>query len=208
MPDGRYFNAARLLTPAGMAPATYHKLHLVPFGEYVPLPKLFFFMREISKIVGAFTAAKRPVLLEAGGVSIGPAVCYEMTYPSLARDEARMGANLLASVSNDAWYGRAGAQAQHLLAMPLRAVEVGRPFARAAITGISAAVDSRGRMLASLGENREGIVEATLRLETGSTVWSRWGGVVFPAAADVAALCMVICGFVRGRRRNSKPKDR
>ena len=208
MPDGRYFNAARILTPAGMAPATYHKLHLVPFGEYVPLPKLFFFMREISKIVGAFTAAKRPVLLEAGGVSIGPAVCYEMTYPSLARDEARMGANLLASVSNDAWYGRAGAQAQHLLAMPLRAVEVGRPFARAAITGISAAVDSRGRVLASLGENREGIVEATLRLETGSTVWSRWGGVVFPAAADVAALCMVICGFVRGRRRNSKPKDR
>ena len=60
MPDGRYFNAARLLTPAGMAPATYHKVHLVPFGEYVPLPKLFFFMREISKIVGAFTAAKRP----------------------------------------------------------------------------------------------------------------------------------------------------
>ena len=85
-----------------------------------------------------------------------------MTYPSLARDEARMGANLLASVSNDAWYGRAGAQAQHLLAMPLRAVEVGRPFARAAITGISAAVDSRGRMLASSagepGGNRRGDV--------------------------------------------------
>lgn len=207
MPDGRYFNAARLLTPVGMAPATYHKLHLVPFGEYVPLPKLFFFMREISKIVGAFTAAERPVLLASGPLEIGPAVCYEMTYPSLARDETRMGANLLASVSNDAWYGKAGAQAQHLLAMPLRAVEVDRPFVRAAITGISAAVDSRGRMLAGLPENREGIVEAIVRLETDRTVWSRWGGIVFPAAADAAALCMVISGFVRWRRRESKKRD-
>ncbi|MGH9443187.1 MAG: apolipoprotein N-acyltransferase [Thermoanaerobaculia bacterium] len=204
MPDGRYFNAARLLTPAGMSATTYHKVHLVPFGEYVPLPKLFFFMHEISKIIGAFTAAKSPVLLTSGALALGPAVCYEMTYPSLARDEARMGANLLVSVSNDAWYGRAGAQAQHLRAMPLRAVEVGRPFVRAAITGISAAVDSRGRMLAGLPENREGIVRATVRLESGATVWSRWGGVVFPAASDAAVVCMVVWGFVRWRRPSSK----
>src|SRR5262249_48565325 len=147
MPDGRYFNAARLLAPSGLAATTYHKVHLVPFGEYVPLPRLFFFMKSVSRIVGSFSAAGEPVILRAGKLAIGPAVCYEMTYPSLARDEARMGATLLATISNDAWYGRAGAQAQHLLAMPLRAVEVGRPFARAAITGISAIVDSRGRML-------------------------------------------------------------
>jgi apolipoprotein N-acyltransferase len=208
MPDGRYFNAARLLTPAGLAPATYHKVHLVPFGEYVPLPRLFFFMRSVSKLVGAFTAASRPVLLSSGGLAIGPAVCYEMTYPSLVRDEARLGATLLATISNDAWYGRAGAQAQHLLAMPLRAVEVNRPFVRAAITGISAAVDSRGRMLARIPEDREGIVTATVEVRMAPTVWSRWGGVVFPAAADAAALAMVICSIVRWKRQGSKKRDR
>jgi apolipoprotein N-acyltransferase len=208
LPDGRYFNAARLLTPVGMAGPAYHKVHLVPFGEYVPLPRFFFFMRSISKIVGSFTAAERPVLLSAGRLAIGPALCYEMTYPSLARDEARMGANLLATVSNDAWYGKAGAQAQHFLAMPLRAVEVHRPFVRAAITGISGAVDSRGRVLATVPEDREGIVAATVDAQQDQTVWSRWGGVFFPAAADAAALGMILCGILRLRRPGVQEEKR
>ncbi len=200
LPDGRYFNAARLLTPGGLSPATYRKVHLVPFGEYVPLRRLFFFMRSVSKLVGSFTSADRPVLLSSGPLSIGPAICYEMTYPSLARDEVRLGANLLATVSNDAWYGKAGAQEQHLLAMPLRAVESNRPFVRAAITGISAAVDGRGRILASLPADREGVVSATVETHTDRTIWSGWGGIVFPGFADLAAGGMVICAFVRRRR--------
>src|SRR5258706_14515985 len=111
-----------------------------------------------------------------------------------------MGANLLATVSNGAWYGRAGGQAEHLLAMPLRAVEVGRPFVRAAITGISAAVDSRGRLLGSIPADREGILEVSVESGTGETVWSRWGGVAFPAASDAVARGMGIWGLVRWRR--------
>jgi apolipoprotein N-acyltransferase len=209
LPDGRYFNAARLLTPAGLAPETYHKVHLVPFGEYVPLPRLFFFMRAMSKLVGAFTAADKPVLLRAGRLSIGPAICYEMTYPSLARDEVRLGANILATISNDAWYGRAGAQEQHLLAMPLRAVEANRPFVRSAITGISAAVDARGRMLARVPADREGILTATVRAQSAGTVWTKWGGSVFPGISDLAAAAMVVCAFIRwGKRRKTDDKTR
>lgn len=197
-----YYNAARLLTPDGLAPRTYRKVHLVPFGEYVPLPRVFFFMRSVTRAVGAFTPARAPVVLEAGKLRIGPAVCYEMTYPSLPRREVRDGANLLATLSNDAWYGRAGAQAQHFSAMVLRAIENGRPFARAAITGISGVVDARGRLRGELPEDRRGIVFAAVAPGRGETIWSRWGGVLFPAAADAGAAVVLMLGVMRWSRHS------
>ncbi|HWC65009.1 MAG TPA: apolipoprotein N-acyltransferase, partial [Thermoanaerobaculia bacterium] len=169
-----YYNAARLVTPAGLSPATYRKIHLVPFGEYVPLPRLFFFMKSVSQI-GAFSAAKSPVVLSWGRLALGPAVCYEMTYPSLPRIETRHGATLLVTISNDAWYGKAGAQEQHFAAMVLRAIENGRPYARAAITGISGIVDARGRVVARVPADTPGIAAAEVAPSTRRTVWTRGG---------------------------------
>jgi apolipoprotein N-acyltransferase len=199
MPDGRYFNAARLLTPDGLLAGTYRKVHLVPFGEYVPLPRLFFFMKAVTRAVGAFSAAKSPVLLEQAGVKIGPAICYEMTYPTLAREEARSGATLLASISNDSWYGRAGAQEQHFSAAVLRAIETRRPFVRAAVTGVSGIVDERGRIVAEVPAGEPGIAEASIVPGTARTIWSRWG-VGVPVAADLAAGLMVVLGLGVWRR--------
>jgi len=195
-----YFNAARLVTPSGLAPATYRKVHLVPFGEYVPLPRLFFFMKSVSRAVGSFSAAPSPVVLKSGRLALGPAVCYEMTYPSLVREEVRRGASLLVTISNDAWYGRAGAQEQHFAAMPLRAIESGRPFARAAITGISGVVDARGRILARTLPDTPGVAAAAVVPSGVRTVWTRWGGVVFPGAADLLAAAMLLSAIVRGIR--------
>ena len=200
LPDGRYFNAARLVDSLGRLSGTYHKVHLVPFGEYVPLPKLFFFMKTVTRAVGAFSAAESPVLLDDGEVKIGPAICYEMTYPSLPREETRAGATLLASISNDSWYGKAGAQEQHFAAAVLRAIENRRPFARAAITGVSGIVDARGRILAEVGAGETGIAEAAVLPEAGRTVWTRWG-IAFPLAADLAAALMVVLGLFRLRRK-------
>lgn len=199
--DDVYYNAARLVTPSGLAAATYRKVHLVPFGEYVPLPRLFFFMKSISRAVGSFSAAPAPVVLSAGSLSLGPAVCYEMTYPSLSRREVRDGATLLVSISNDAWYGKAGAQEQHFESLVLRAVENGRPFARAAITGVSGVADARGRVVARVGADFPGVAEAAVEPQSGRTVWSRWGGILFPAAADAAAIGMVLSALARARRR-------
>lgn len=196
-----YYNAARLVTPAGLAADEYRKVHLVPFGEYVPLPSLFFFMQSVSKAVGAFTAAKEPVVVHAGTLALGPAVCYEMTYPNLSRVEVRRGATLLVTISNDSWYGKAGAQAQHFEAMVLRAIENGRPFARAAITGISGVVDARGRIVARLAADRAGIVEATVFPAERKTIWTLGGGLYFPAAADLAAFVMVSSAVARWVRR-------
>jgi len=83
-PGGRYYNVARLLTPAGMG-QPYRKVHLVPFGEYVPLPRIFFFVRQVSTEIGEFSAAEEPAVLRSGGPwAIGTGVCYEILYPLLS----------------------------------------------------------------------------------------------------------------------------
>ncbi len=95
-----------------------------------------------------------------GGWTLGGAVCYEVVYPWIARAETRAGADVLFTLTNDAWYGRAGAQRQHWQAAVLRAVETGRPLVRAAVTGISGAVSPDGRVLVSLPAGRKGAFSA------------------------------------------------
>jgi apolipoprotein N-acyltransferase len=198
--DDRYYNAARLLGPQGMSGPSYRKVHLVPFGEYVPLPRIFFFVRQISTEIGAFTPAARPTLLRSGPFAIGPAICYEAIYPSLAREETADGANLLATVSNDSWYGRGGAQQQHFAGAVLRSVENERYLVRSAITGISGIVDPRGRIVAESRPDERALVRGTVRLEQGLTVWTRWG-YRFPLAADACAAGVLLFGLVRLRRQ-------
>jgi apolipoprotein N-acyltransferase len=174
-------------------------VHLVPFGEYVPLPKIFFFVRQVSTEIGAFSAAERPVPLAADALSVGVGICYEILYPSLARDETAQGANLLATISNDSWYGKAGAQPQHFAGAVLRAVENHRSLLRAAITGISGIVDERGRISSELGPNRSGTLTGTVRLLSDKTVWTRWG-FWLPRFVDVAALAVLLLSLARPRR--------
>ncbi|MGE5414317.1 MAG: apolipoprotein N-acyltransferase [Syntrophomonadaceae bacterium] len=202
--DGRYFNAARLLGPDGLAHPSYRKIHLVPFGEYVPLPKLFFFVRQISTEIGAFTPAPGPELLRSGAFAIGTAICYEAIYPSLAREETAAGANLLATVSNDSWYGRAGAQEQHFAGAVLRTVENGRWLVRAAITGISGIVDGRGRIRAETRPNERALVRGAVRLEDESTAWTRWG-FRLAGIADVLAAAVLLFAFARWIRESRLP---
>ncbi len=199
-PDGRYYNAARLLGPGGLSGPSYRKVHLVPFGEYVPLPRIFFFVRQISTEIGAFTPAPRPTLLRSGALAIGTAICYEAIYPSLAREETAEGANLLVTVSNDSWYGRGGAQQQHFAGAVLRSVENGRALLRAAITGVSGIVDARGRIRAETRPDERALVQGAVRLEQGTTAWTRWGYGI-PIAADVAAGGVLLFGLARLRRQ-------
>jgi apolipoprotein N-acyltransferase len=200
--DGRYYNVARLLLSGERLASPYRKVHLVPFGEYVPLPKLFFFVRQVSTRIGAFASAQDPMPVEGGGLRIGVGVCYEIIYPELAREEVVRGANLLTTISNDSWYGRAGAQAQHLAGATLRAVETSRYLLRAAITGISAIVDEKGRIVGEIGENQEGILRGTAWVMGNQTAWTRWG-FWLPRLSEVAAGAVLLFGVARwwkGRR--------
>ncbi|HWZ85744.1 MAG TPA: apolipoprotein N-acyltransferase [Thermoanaerobaculia bacterium] len=204
-PDGRYYNSARLLGPQGLSGPSYRKVHLVPFGEYVPLPRIFFFVRQISTEIGAFTPAPRPALLRSGALVIGTAICYEAIYPSLAREETADGANLLATVSNDSWYGRGGAQQQHFAGAVLRSVENERYLVRAAITGISGIVDERGRILAQTRPDVRGLVRGTVRLEQASTAWTRWG-YRLPLVADALAAGVLLFALARRAGPGRSPK--
>lgn len=199
---GSYFNSARVVTPDGLAPVTYRKVHLVPFGEYVPLPKLFFFARRVSSEIGGFSRADAPVVLRSGDLALGIGICYEILYPELARKQTADGANLLATISNDSWYGKAGAQEQHFDGAVLRAVENGRPLIRAAITGISGIVDPKGRVTATMPAETTGIVYGRVFLETASTPWTRWGHWI-PPLADTVAVFVLVLGLLRWRRADS-----
>jgi apolipoprotein N-acyltransferase len=207
--DGRYYNTARLLGPGGLLGAPYRKVHLVPFGEYVPLPRLFFFVRQISTTIGEFSAAASPRPLDAEDFRIGMGVCYEILYPDLVRLQVRQGAKLLVTISNDSWYGRAGAQAQHFAGAVIRSVETNRYLLRAAITGITGIIDEKGRIRGELGPDAAGIAYGTANLFDTDTIWTRWG-FWFPRAADVLALAVLLSGLIRwlAEKRASRARRR
>ena len=200
MPDGSYFNVARIAGAEGLIGKPYRKVHLVPFGEYVPLPKLFFFARQVSSEIGAFSPAGEPSVLEDGAMKAGVGICYEILYPSLAREQVGdLGANLLVTISNDSWYGRAGAQAQHFAGALLRSVETKRYLLRAAITGISGIVDELGRIRAFMPPDLPGILPGQARLLESRTAWVRWGYWI-PRLADIGAVAVLLFGLARWLR--------
>jgi len=151
------YNAAVLVTKDGAQLPPYRKQRLVPFGEYVPLGRLLRFIGPISRAVpGSFTPGKGGTLIRVGEHRLGGAVCYEVVYPWILRAHARRGADVLFTLTNDSWYGSMGARRQHWQAAVVRAVETGLPLVRAAVTGISGAVDGWGRVLVEIGPDRKG----------------------------------------------------
>lgn len=155
--DAPYFNSALLVTAQGPVLPPYHKLRLVPFGEYVPFAKALRILSPISRAVpGQFTPGGSAHAIPFRASRLGGMVCYEVVYPWIARAHARAGAGLLFTLTNDDWYGRSGARRQHWQAAVVRAVETGRPLVRAAVTGISGFVSPSGRVLATIGPDRKG----------------------------------------------------
>lgn len=147
----RLRNSAFFLDRAGRTSQVYHKLHLVPFGEYAPLRGLLFFTERLVQAPGDFEAGSEHTLAEVrgpeGGVLLGTVICYEIIFPDLVRRFAARGAAVMTTITNDAWFGRTGMPAQHFAMAVLRAVENRVPVARAANTGISGFIDARGRVL-------------------------------------------------------------
>jgi apolipoprotein N-acyltransferase len=145
-PD-RYYNSAVLVGPDGKSRASYRKMQLVPFGEYVPFKRLLFFVDAIVEGIGDFSAGEEAVVFDADGRRFSVAICYESVYPWISRQFALGGSQLLVTITNDAWFGRSAAAYQHFDQGAIRAVEEGRFVVRAANTGISGAVDPYGRVL-------------------------------------------------------------
>ena len=170
------YNSVATVSPKGELIAQYDKMHLVPFGEYVPWSWLFFFVEKISTGVGDYRPGSRVVVsrLESGE-KVGVFICYEAVVPDLVRRFVAEGAEVLVNITNDAWFGSSAAPHQHLLMARMRAVENRRYLLRAANSGISAVIDPLGRVLSSTGLHRRTVLDGTFRFRQAPTFYSRNG---------------------------------
>lgn len=169
------YNSAVLVNPDGDFAERYDKIHLVPFGEYVPLQKIFSFAGGLTKEVGDFSAGKSRVPLDAGGQELGVFICYESIFPDEVRRLAANGAEVFVNISNDGWYGDSGAYAQHLKQARMRAVENARWLLRDTNTGVTASIDPYGRVVASVPRKTRTVLEAPYALANTSTFYTRHG---------------------------------
>ena len=158
------FNRAFLLGPDGRLEGWYDKEHLVPFGEYSPAWLNWPFLEALLQGVGVYTEGTATAPLTYGNLALGMLICYEGIFPWLAQARVTDGANILADISNDGWFRGTPASRQHLALTVLRALEQERWLLRGTNTGISAVVDTRGRITASGPQFRAGTLAARARL--------------------------------------------
>jgi len=187
----KYFNAAFLIRPDGSVGRAYRKMHLVPFGEYVPLKHILFFAAPLVEAVSDFSAGDDAVLLPVAGHRISTAICYEIVYPDLVRGFVAGGSELLTTITNDAWYGRASAPYQHFDQASLRAIEEGRYLVRSANTGISGIVDPYGRVVKRTAIFESAVLVGEARFLRTSTFYARHGDIVAYAAVVVTAALLI-----------------
>lgn len=140
------FNRAYLLSRDDQWPQYHDKVHLVPFGEYIPLKWLLFFVNRLVPAAGDFSAGAEIKPLKTGSLSAGVLICFEAIFPDLARTHVKGGANILVNLTNDAWFGMTSAPYQHLCMAVFRAIENRMPVIRAANTGISALIEPTGKI--------------------------------------------------------------
>ncbi len=192
------FNSAFLIEGRGVQ--SYDKHHRVPFGEYVPLAGLLPFVGSLARNAGDFSAGRNKGILIWGDQKIGISICFEVIFPSEVADRVADGASILATITNDAWYGDTSAPHQHLRAAQFRAAESGRPLLRAALTGISAIVSADGAILHSLGVGEEGVIAAQIQPRHHRTPYSAVPGLV-PALS--VALTVFAIFWTRKKAANS-----
>ena len=188
--ETRFYNSAFLVRPDGSVGGVYRKMHLVPFGEYVPLKPVFFFAAPLVEAVSDFSPGREAVLLPVDGHRISTAICYEIVFPDLVRRFVAGGSELLTTITNDAWFGRTSAPHQHFEQAAMRAIENGRYLVRSANTGISGIVDPYGRVLARSALFEPAVIVGEARLLQGRTFYTRTGD-VFAYASVATALALL-----------------
>lgn len=158
----RIWNTLHAIAPDGQIVGTYDKAHLVPFGEFLPLRKFFPKIAKITHGSIDFSSGPGPQTLSLPGLPpVSPLICYEAIFPAEVTDPETP-PDWLLNITNDAWFGVSSGPYQHFTSARFRAVEQGVPLVRAANTGISAVVDSHGRVTARLGLSEQGILDASL----------------------------------------------
>jgi apolipoprotein N-acyltransferase len=189
--EGRLKNAAVLVGPSGERTSAYSKVHLVPFGEYIPFRPWVPFLDRFPSVTDMHPGAEYHALgAEAGRIPrLGTMICFESAFPEIGRAFVRDGAGLLVVLTSDASYDRTSAPEHHARMAIFRAVETRRAVLQAATTGATFAVDARGRALGRLPMHRPGVLTLTVTPGTATTLYTRLGNwVMVGCAVFVVAL--------------------
>lgn len=199
-----YFNSAYLLSPEGDVRGKYDKVHLVPYGEYVPMRTIFPFISSLAAGIGDFAEGKGFYPLSMGERKIGVLICYEGILPEAARMYKNAAAELLVNITNDAWFGTTSAPFQHLSMSIFRAVETRLYLVRAANTGISAIVAPTGKILARTEIFKKDEIHGSIKFMALPTFYARYGDLLVGASF----ICLVIFFLwsLKGRKRNVSRK--
>jgi apolipoprotein N-acyltransferase len=187
-----YFNSAYFINRKGIVAGVYDKIHLVPFGEYIPMRKLFFFYETIAQDAGDFLAGKDYRIIEIEKRPSNAIICFEAIFPQLVRRFVKNGSQLIINLTNDGWYGKSAAPYQHLAITRLRAVENRRYLIRATNSGFSAVIEPCGRIQPTTGLMQKAIGQGRFSFITEKSFYSRNGDVfVFLCAIILAGFAFM-----------------
>ncbi|HZB44846.1 MAG TPA: apolipoprotein N-acyltransferase [Pyrinomonadaceae bacterium] len=211
-PDGGAYNAAVLVNEEGRLAVQYDKIRLMPFGEYVPLPRWLPGAGMVRGVVGEFTPGTRYTLMPLGGADTGAPragvfICLESAYPHITRQFAGEGADVLIEITNDAYQGDTAILRQHMANAVFRAVETGRPLLRVTNTGLTARIDERGRVLDLAGKNRQEVRTWPVARSAGGETFYVKRGDGFVAACSFASFLALLLTYVPWLRRRIKAQS-
>ena len=202
-------NALLAVYPDGSISERYDKRHLVPFGEYLPfeslLKKLLPFLEDLNLGSTQFAAGEDSAVLPLCGIETGALVCYDSIFPPLSADSVKNGAQMLAVVTNDSWFGNSAALSQHMAHSVLRAVENGVCVVRAANTGISCIVGPKGELRAQTEPDTAAVAYADVGAAPRRTLYSYVGDAVLYLAFAFVLMCLL---WAYIEKRTEKKHDR
>jgi apolipoprotein N-acyltransferase len=190
-------NSAVLLNPSGARTYTYDKIHLVPFGEYVPLRQWITFAGRLTADIADFTPGTEYRVGQLPGGRFGTFICYEAIFPSEIANFARNGAELLINISNDGWFGRSAAPPQHLMMSRVRAVESRRWMLRDTNNGYTVSVDPYGRIVAEMATDVRGELDAPYDFRSDRTLYSLWGDWIAWLSLILSVVILARCSLMK-----------
>ena len=199
--NGKALNSAFLIGPNRGVLGRYSKVHLVPFGELVPMRKYLPFLQYYRARPTDTSPGPGYNVINSGLCTIGTGICFESTFPYISRKLTASGAELLCIITDDEWFGRTSAAEQHMSKSVLRAVENRRYLLRGAATGISCIIDPRGRILAEAGLFRPAILRADVQTISQKTFYTRHGDWLIYASLVLVFLMAIVNTYRKGRAK-------
>lgn len=204
--EGKFYNSVFLVSPEKSISSVYDKIHLVPFGEYVPFKKIFGFFESITKEVGDYTPGSKLILHKIEKYKFGSPICYEIIFPDLVRRFVKEGAQFLVTVSNDGWFGNSDAPYQHFSIASMRAIENRRFLIRATSTGVSGIVDPFGRVLKKIDIGKMEFAIQDIYPIDEKTFYSNHGDIFAQSCLTISGISFILSlwrryGIRRGKKR-------